>query len=287
MALSNRYTSPLSVVKPADPIEEETDIETPIEETTGVEPISEQVTAPFKSLAVVVPPAEPFSEPDPAELNPSLFAAEADTNPGMAPAANYNYNQDYNYNPYLPVIPPAEPPLYLRNPGPPPKLPRNRKVTSLGRTSYRFQEVRFGYTNRRTLLYICAVIGIILLFVIIVIRPQNRKVENTLPLASAASTVTLAATPTPKPAVIIVPSTEQFAVVTATSGLVLEEPRVGAAQIQTLSQFTYIAFQRKSEDGWYQLKGGAGWIKASSVQVFATEKAAWDFKNSEEAKIKG
>jgi hypothetical protein len=212
----------------------------------------------------------------------------------MAPAANYNYNQDYNYNqnynynPYLPVIPPAEPPLYLRNPGPPPKLPRNRNVTSLGRTSYRFQEVRFGYTNRRTLLYICAVIGIILLFVIIVIRPQDRKVENTLPVASAASTTaTVAATPTPKPAVIIVPADEQFAVVTVTNGLVLEEPRDGSTQVQTLSQFTYIAFQRKSEDGWYQLKGGAGWIKASSVQVFATEKAAWDYKNSEEAKIKG
>ena len=220
-----------------------------------------------------------------------MFASEADTNPGfdpgLAPAANYSYNQDTNYNPYLPVIPPAETPLYLRNPGPPPKLPHNRNVTSLGRTSYRFQEVRFGYTNRRTLLYICAVIGIILLFVIVVIRPQDRKVENSLPLASASSTITVSATPTPKPSIILVPANEQFAVVTAATGLVLEEPRDGSTQIQTLSQFTYIAFQRKSEDGWYQLKGGAGWIKASSVQVFATEKAAWDYKNSEEAKIKG
>lgn len=277
MALSNRFTSQLSLVKPAALTGKETETETGNE--TEVEPLSDQITRPFKALATVAPQEETFYQPDPAELNPTLFGVEADTNP-ILPAVFANNN------PMLPAIPPAEIPLYLRNPGPPPKLPRNRSVKSLGRTSYRFQQVQFGYNNHRTLLYICAVIGIILLFVIIVIRPQDRKVEINVPVASAADS-TVDPTATRKPSFMLVPSNEQFAVVTDVAGFVLEEPHDGAMQIQNLSQFTYIAFQRKSDDGWYQLKGGTGWIKASSVKVFGSEKAAWDYKNSEEAKIKG
>ncbi len=275
MALSNRFTSQLSLVKPIDLTEKENENETEPE----VDPISEEITRPFKALATVVPQEEPFYQPDPAELNPALFGVAADTNP-ILPAVSANDN------PMLLAHQPAEVPLYMRNPGPPPKLPRNLNVKSLGRSSYRFQQVQFGYTNRRTQLYICALIGIILLFVIIVIRPQDRKVENNIPVAVAANS-TVDPAVTKKPFYSLVTNNEQFAVVTDAAGFVLEEPHDGAMQIQNLSQFTFIALQRKSDDGWYQLKGGAGWIKASSVTVFPSEETAWGFKNSEEAKIKG
>src|SRR4051794_7893654 len=102
MALSNRFTPPLSLVKPLDPAEEETDIETGNE--TEVEPFSEQVTRPFKALMTVEPQEESAYQPDPAELNPALFAAEADTNPMFSAIP-------VNNNPMLPVIRPAEMPL--------------------------------------------------------------------------------------------------------------------------------------------------------------------------------
>src|SRR3954463_5001051 len=103
MALSNRYTPPLSLVKPTDLTEKENEIETGNE--AEVEPISEQVTRPFKALATVTYQDENAYRPDPAELNPALFAAEADTNPVLPAIA-------INNNPMLPVIRPAEVPLY-------------------------------------------------------------------------------------------------------------------------------------------------------------------------------
>lgn len=262
MALSNRSTSPLSLFKHSDQGEKENEIEEP-----------EQITRPFKALARVEPTVE----------EPAVAQAETTGEPFVNPplediATNTNVN-------LMPVVLPPEVPLYLRNPGPPPRLPRNQNVKSLGRTSYRFQEVKFGYSNRRALLYICAVIGIILLFVLIVLKPQDRKIEVSGAAVSASGT--LGPVPTRKPSFTAVSSAEQFAIVTDVAGFVLEEPRDGAVQVQNLSQFTYIAFQKKSDNGWYQLKGGIGWIKASAVKVFETEKAAWDFKNSEEAKIKG
>jgi hypothetical protein len=259
MALSNRYTSPLSIFNPSDQDEK----------------VSDHITKPLQALARIEPAREPEFQAEVREealQNPPLDAFEINT------------DVDVENIPVTPP-PPAELPLYLRNPGPPPRLPRNPEVKSLGRTSYRFREVQFGYANHRVLLYACAVIGIILLFVIIVLKPQDRKVEISLLADSAGGA--LNPEPTKKPVYSVIPPLEQFAVVTDVAGFVLEEPRDGAIQVQNLSQFTYIAFQKKSDDGWYQLKGGTGWIKAASVKTFGTEQAAWDFKRTEEAKIKG
>jgi hypothetical protein len=254
MALSNRFTSSISLFNRSEQEEKESD----------------QITKPLQALARVEPKVETNFDDATREVafvNPPLD--EVTTN-----------------NNIVPVAPPvAEVPLYLRNPGPPPRLPRNRDVKSLGRTSYRFQEVKFDYTNRRGLLYACAVIGIILLFVLTVLKPQDRKVVVSQLGASASGAMEVM--PTKKPVYTAVASTEQYAVVNAAAGFVLEEPRDGAIQIQNLSQFTYIALQKKSDAGWYQLKGGAGWIKASSIKTFGTEQAAWDFKRAEETKIKG
>lgn len=271
MALSNRYTSPLSLFNHSDQDEKE----------------SEQITRPFQALARIEPATQPEFEAEvreEASENPPLAAFETNTDTDTATDFITDTNPDMGAN-NIPVAPPAEVPLYLRNPGPPPRLPRNLEVKSLGRTSYRFQEVQYGYANRRTMLYVCAVIGIILLFVLVVLKPQDRKIEVSDLGASAGQA--LNPEPTKKTVYSPIPPLEQFAVVTDAAGFVLEEPRDGAIQVQNLSQFTYIAFQKKSDDGWYQLKGGAGWLKASSVKVFGTEQAAWDFKRAEEAKIKG
>jgi hypothetical protein len=268
MTLSNRYTSPLSIFNPSDQDEK----------------VSEPITKPLRALARI----------EPAREEPEFQAEVREEDLQNPPLAAFEMNTDTEAE-NIPVAPPApaEMPLYLRNPGPAPRLPRNLEVKSLGRTSYRFQEVQFGYANRRVLLYACAVIGIILLFVIIVLKPQDRKVEVSFLADSAGGALNPAigasnSEPTIKrPVYSAIPPLEQFAVVTDVAGFVLEEPRDGAMQVQNLSQFTYIAFQKKSDDGWYQLKGGAGWIKAASVKTFGTEQAAWDFKRGEEAKIKG
>ncbi len=260
MALSNRSTSPHPLFNHSSQGEKENPLVT--------EP--EQITRPLKALARV----------EPASEEPVYQAKTADEPFVNPPLDDVAANTDF-----MPVVLPAEVPVYLRNPGPPPRLPRNSNVKSLGRTSYRFQEVKFGYSNSRTLLYICALIGVVLLFVLLVLKPQDRKVEVSGLGASASGTT--GPVTTRKPAFTAVASDEQFAIVTDVAGFVLEEPRDGAIQVQNLSQFTYIAFQKKSDDGWYQLKGGTGWLKASSVKTFSTDQAAWDFKRTEEAKIKG
>lgn len=185
----------------------------------------------------------------------------------------------------LPVQTAATPyqdaPLYLRNPGPPPKLPRNADLTGVGRSSYRFQGVRTS-GDYRTLLIACAVVGLILLFILAVLRPQdNLKIPAvSVPVGVVAQpTATFAPTSTPNiPNVVTnVDKTEQFGLIVAKEGLVMEEPRDGAAKMQTLQQYTILNLERKSSRGWYEIKGG-GWIKAASLKLFPDIEATWAAK---------
>lgn len=273
MALSNRSTTPIPLFKHPNLNPEPDRID------------ADQPTMPLKALVRLEPAPAGQTETlqEPAYLSDT---AEVPTVNPLISDVTTDVNTSVNPNPeILPATLLPEIPLYMRNPGPPPRLPHNRAVKSLGRTSYRFQQVQFGYANHRKLLYICAAIGIILLFVLVVIRPQDRKVE--ISSANAATSSATEPTSTKKPVYTLVSVTEQYAIVTDVAGFVLEEPRDGSIQVQNLNQFTLVGLQRKSDDGWFQLKGGTGWIKAASVKIFPTEQAAWTFKNAEEAKIKG
>jgi hypothetical protein len=175
----------------------------------------------------------------------------------------------------------ANMPLYLRNPGPPPKLPRNADLTGVGRSSYRFRGIGSN-GDYRVLLIGCAAIGLIMLFILVVLRPQdNIKVQSvSVPAgAVAVATATFAPTSTPNvPNVVTnVDKTEQFALVVAKEGIVLEEARDGSAKMQTLQQYTILNLERKSSRGWYELKGG-GWIKASSIKLYGDIEATWAAK---------
>lgn len=271
MALSNRSTSPIPLFK--HPIQNE--------ESDRID--ADQPTMSLKALARIEPSK---TEEEEAPEEPAFLSDTAEITTVNPPIADFTTDTTAILNPnpaLLPATLPPEVPVFMRNPGPPPRLPHNREVKSLGRTSYRFQQVQYGYANHRKLLYICAAIGLILLFVIVVIRPQDRKVE----FSNVASATSTTAEPTKKPVYTVVAEDEQFAVVNDPVGFVLEEPRDGSIQVQNLNQYTLVGLQRKSDDGWFQVKGGTGWIKAASIKIFPTEQAAWAYKNAEEAKIKG
>lgn len=178
------------------------------------------------------------------------------------------------------LAPPPEqvatpPPLYLRNPGPPPRLPRNWNVNNLGRSSYRFREIGPGKANRRPLLWLCALLGIGLLYVLLVMQPQRQVQTN---FFSEANQAAQPAVTVPKSVLSPVGATEQYALVMEAEGKVLEEPRSEASQVQTLKKYTFIALQRKHSGGWYQLKGGSGWIASTAIKTYPTEEAAWKVK---------
>ncbi len=222
-----------------------------------------------------------------AEAAPSPHALTMPTDPAHLPTIS-------PAQPYVPVFSPPEaaayptyptayptapePPLYLRNPGPPPRLPRNTNVTNFGRSSFRLRNSGSARPNYVPHLVVCAIVGLVLLFVLIVIKPQNRSVDSN----PAANRTSARATPNLTPVITAVPVAETFALVNVPEGLVLEEPRAGAGRVQILDQYTLLAFQRKSTAGWYQLKGGSGWINAQSVKTYPNEEAAWSAKREAE-----
>ncbi len=231
---------------------------------------------PAQALARIEPATIETPEAAPAFAPPS-FSADAGGNEPPQP-----------YTPPPPIAPVEDVPLYLRDPGPPPRLPRKMDFTSNGQTSYRLREVRHGYINRRPLLWACAIIGLVVLYLLIVAKVQNRPAESQNSL-EPTPIVTRALRPTTDPRLISnpLPSDEQFGMVFGQDGLILEEPRVGATTVEVLRPGSVVAFMRKSESGlgWYQLKNGTGWISLLSVKTFPTEDAALRAKRDYEAKI--
>lgn len=230
-------------------------------------------TVEIQALARLDPEDEPVIGP-----RPVIPAAS-----GSADASGHEPEQE----PAPPApIPLAEIPLYLRNPGPPPRLPRNADFTSYGRTSYRLNSVQRGY-NRRPLLWACAVIGVAILYVLLIVKPQNRLLEDPVaieptPIVARITGSAAELTPTLGP----VPTDEQFGLVTVPEGLVVEEPSLGASPVEKVKQYTVLTFQRKSTAGvgWYQLKGGKGWISALSVKAYPSEQTALAAKQELESK---
>ncbi|HEX2912937.1 MAG TPA: hypothetical protein VH186_19175 [Chloroflexia bacterium] len=201
-------------------------------------------------------------EPDVSETAPQLHEiTETLTLPG---------------NPSIPEPGPVELPLYLRDPGPPPKLPRRLEVRFADHASYRIRGVDRTNTHRK-LLWSAAALGVVLLFVLIVIKPQNKPILsfNSQTQASVIGT-DIAINQETKPVISDVQPYEQFGVVTVSQVMVREEPDNNSTAIKSLSRMDYTAFKRKISTGWYLLKDGTGWIEASAVQTYQTEQEARD-----------
>ncbi len=256
MELSNRITLPYVNIQPKLSPEKEQGLDQETAREPQLQALArlEQITDPELTA---VPLAQPLAGP--------ALTVSLPTSPSM--------------------IPPAQPqavPIYLRDPGPPPGLPRNRNVQTIGRMSYRLNRAERNSSRYRNLLWACAFSGLVLLLVLVVFQPQNRPVSspqlNETIIAAEAGLIAANNRPTVRP----VPLAEQFAVVITGQGLVLDEPHDKALSVQNLAQYTFIAFQRKTNTAWYQLKGGFGWIKAGQVKTFETEEAAWEFKRASE-----
>ena len=122
------------------------------------------------------------ARPDPA---PPLPPNSADLDkPGTAPQ-NVAPPNHFEQVPSAPIAAPPPLPLYLQDPGPPPRLPRNMNLRKFDRASYQFKAVGGGRPNYRPLLWACAVVGLLILFLLMVVKIQNRPAD-------------LPATPTPQ-----------------------------------------------------------------------------------------
>ncbi len=275
----------------------------PPEEEAAFQPTQpkEPPTEPDQVLALVAPHARtdeqnPPPVPDPAEplpgsssLQPTSTAPRSQSSQSLttldttaAPPTVINDPQ-----PSLPATGPLEngspppAPLYLQNPGPPPRLPRNRNVNNLGRSSYRYKGTASGQANYRWLLWVCATLGLVILYLLLVVKIQNRTVngpaiENYPESYSTTPQTTGQAFETVGPG-------EQFALVVASQARVREEPSNEARTIQNLQRYTLVALQNRVPGGWYQLKGGSGWLMAASLELYPDSDKAWTAKRRYEA----
>ncbi len=228
---------------------------------------------------------------DPKQVVPQRALVRLDLNNeeeiGIPPASAAADASGPDLDPTPLPTPPADLPLHLRNPGPPPRVPRNADLTTYGRTSYRLREIRHDYTNRRPLLWACAAIGLFLLFLLMVVKPQNRLLDNPVAVEPTpiVANVSAGSSSSARPTVVTVAATEQFGVVLTPEGLVLEEARNGATVVDRFKQYSVLNFQRKNSAGWYQLKGGSGWISAATIRLYPSEQAANDARREFESRV--
>jgi hypothetical protein len=99
--------------------------------------------------------------------------------------------------------------------------------------------------------------------------PSGNGSANSIVVAATATTVVSATTPVIENVV----EAEKWGMVIIPQAPVLDIPVDGATVRQKLGQNTLLAFEKKSNAGWYMLAGG-GWIKREAVQVFPNQAAA-------------
>lgn len=124
--------------------------------------------------------------------------------------------------------------------------------------------------------WIIAGVGLIIALIIVIILLQpDTTVSNAGIVTAVAPTATPRPKPTPIPAAIIsaVPANEKWGMITADNGYVRSDPRDDAKLNQTLGRNTLIAFEKKTNDGWYMLAGG-GWLRADEIKIFPNQQAA-------------
>lgn len=267
--------------------------------------LEDAITLPLIQPATPVPdelpPATPFLPTEQPDSAGDLQTAAQSAEPPDSGAPGSNFQPEFaspesaesfdfipaaypapNATQALALVP-EEVPVFLRNPGPPPKMPRNSELLGAGRNSYRFREIRAGAGDYKWWLLGCVVAGLILLAVLAIGKPQKNIVVSlpSLPLAPvAAPTATIAPSPTANGPIVLLPISpgEQYALVVAQEGIVLEEPKDNAAQMQVYARYTVLSLARKTNRDWYEIKGSIGWIKASALKFYPDIDSAWAAK---------
>lgn len=244
-------------------------------------PLIQPATPPPDELPPVAPPLllqQPDSGAQVSNFQPEFGSAEPTESFDFIPAA-YRAPESTQA---LALVP-EEVPIFLRNPGPPPKMPRNSELLGAGRNSYRFREIRASAGDYKWWLLSCAIAGLILLGILAIGKPQKNIVVSlpNLPIAPvAAPTATVAPSPTTNSPIVLLPIApgEQYALVVAQEGVVLEEPKDNAAQMQVYARYTVLSLTRKTNRDWYEIKGSIGWIKASALKFYPDIDSAWAAK---------
>jgi len=149
----------------------------------------------------------------------------------------------------------------------PPGAGRWNPDRSADRFAYRIHRVGRDISGLRLGLWLGAALGLLVLLMLIF-----QKLAG----AGQASAIVTPPEPSPIPliSIIAVGPEEAWGVVGLTEARVYPEPDNSRPPTQRLERWTVLAFEKKTNTGWYRLLGGSGWVQARLVKTFANEQSA-------------